>query len=219
MRAIFESGFYYLYLISIISIGIFLLIKKKNIYFAIALIVLGLGDAFHLIPRAIGLYTKTLDNPSETLNMWLGLGKLITSITMTIFYVFLYMYVYARIKINRSKSNDIMVMLLLVIRIALLCLPQNRWLTNDGALWIGIVRNIPFLLLGIFDIYLLIKYLRKEKYYKTLYIATILSFAFYIPVVVFASKYSWVGMLMLPKTICYLWIGVLALLDGIKSHD
>ena len=72
MRAVFETGFYYLYLIFIIGLGIYLLIKKKSVYFAIACIILGLGDAFHLIPRAIGLYTKTLDNPSATLALYLG---------------------------------------------------------------------------------------------------------------------------------------------------
>ena len=44
------------------------------------------GDAFHLIPRAVALCTSGLEN----FTVQLGLGKWITSVTMTIFYVVLY---------------------------------------------------------------------------------------------------------------------------------
>lgn len=216
MRAIFESGFYYLYLVFIISMGIYLLVKRKNVLFGAACIVLGFGDAFHLIPRAIGLYTNTLDAPGATLAMWLGIGKFITSITMTVFYVLMYLFVYSKIEKKRNKTLDIVVICLFVIRVVLCLLPQNEWLINGNNLVIGICRNIPFVILGVLVIYLLFKYLRGEKYFKYLWIAVILSFGFYLPVVLFASSYSWVGMLMLPKTICYIWIGISGLLNGIK---
>ncbi len=44
-------------------------------------VVLGAGDSFHLIPRAIALCTTGLENYTVPL----GIGKFITSITMTIF--------------------------------------------------------------------------------------------------------------------------------------
>lgn len=105
MRAIFESGFYYVYLLFIIGLGIFLIIKNNNRLFGVALAILGFGDAWHLIPRAIGLYTKTLDAPSETLAMWLGIGKLVTSITMTVFYVLLYIFIYQRVARGEIKIS------------------------------------------------------------------------------------------------------------------
>lgn len=216
MRAIFESSFYYLYLVFIILMGIYLSIKRKNTLFGVACIVLGFGDAFHLIPRAIGLYTNTLDAPGATLAMWLGIGKFITSITMTVFYVLMYLFVYSKIEKKRNKTLDIVVICLFVIRVVLCLLPQNEWLINGNNLVIGICRNIPFVILGVLVICLLFKYLRGEKYFKCLWIAVILSFGFYLPVVLFASTYSWVGMLMLPKTICYIWIGISGLLNGIK---
>jgi hypothetical protein len=49
-------------------------------------LVLSFGDAFHLIPRIIALTTTGTDDYAFSL----GLGKLITSITMTFFYVLLY---------------------------------------------------------------------------------------------------------------------------------
>lgn len=43
-------------------------------------VVLGLGDSFHLVPRAIALCTTGLENFTTAL----GTGKFITSITMTV---------------------------------------------------------------------------------------------------------------------------------------
>lgn len=217
MRAIFETGFYYLYLVFIIGLGIYLLVKKKNIYFAIACIILGLGDAFHLIPRAIGLYTKTLDNPDATLALYLGVGKLVTSITMTVFYVLLYLFIYKRINKARNIYVDLVVVALFIARIVLLCYPQNQWTTNGNDLYWGIYRNIPFVLLGALVVYLLFKYFRREKYLSVIWILVILSFIFYLLVVLLAGTYSWVGMMMLPKTICYIVIGILVLIDVKKN--
>ena len=213
MRAVFETGFYYVYLAFIIGLGIYLLIKKKSIYFSLACIILGVGDAFHLIPRAIGLYTKTLDNPSTELAMYLGIGKLITSITMTLFYVLMYLYIYQRVNKKRPLCLDITVTALALARFILLAFPQNGWTVNSNDIYWGLYRNIPFILLGILVIYLLAKYFRGIKHLRLLFIADILSFAFYLPVVFLASTYSWVGLLMLPKTICYMWIAIAGYLD------
>lgn len=219
MRKIMEPSFYFLYLALMIGIGGFLLIlgirKKHAIYLVgCGCLLLAFGDAFHLIPRAIGLFTDTLDAPSANLNFYLGIGKLITSITMTLFYVLL--YIYGRVKkLFPSKLwADIFVGATTLARIVLCAFPQNQWNTNGNDLLWGILRNIPFLMLGIFMIIYSFLYLRKTKPFSLLYLAMILSWAFYIPVVIGASTYAWLGMMMIPKTICYLWMGVLFLLHG-----
>lgn len=217
MRAYMESLFYVIYLVFIITIGIVLLIKSKDkkalFYFGLGAIILGFGDAFHLVPRSVGLFAKTLDNPSETLASWLGIGKLITSITMTIFYLLFYLFIYKRINKERNKVLDIFVSLLVLSRIVLCALPGNGWLVNSSNLLWGTIRNIPFVLLGVLVIVLSFIHLRNVKPYKLLYLMIILSFAFYLPVVFLASTYSWVGMMMLPKTICYMIIGFLGYKD------
>ena len=53
--------------------------------FGMMAVLLGAGDAFHLIPRAVALCTTGLEN----FTVPLGLGKWITSSTMTVFYVLL----------------------------------------------------------------------------------------------------------------------------------
>lgn len=213
-----ESGFYLIYLLFIMGAGIFLLLKAKAkkgfALFGLACLILGFGDAFHLVPRAIGLFSNTLETPSPDLAFWLGIGKLITSITMTIFYVLLYHFIYIRTNRKRTLSLDIAVYALAFVRLILCAFPQNEWTTNGNSLLWGTLRNIPFLALGILAIILSFIHLRKQRPYGLLYLAIILSFGFYLPVVFFASMVSWVGMLMLPKTICYMSVGVMGILDA-----
>lgn len=219
MRAIMESLFYVIYLIFIVGVGIYMTInknKKDNKLFGLACVILGFGDAFHLIPRSVGLFTKTLDNPSEVLASWLGIGKLVTSITMTIFYVLLYLFIFKKVDKKRNLILDVCVGVLTISRFVLCALPQNGWLHNDSNLTMGIVRNIPFTLLGILVIVLAFINFKELKPYRGLWILIILSFAFYLPVVLLAGTYSFVGMLMLPKTICYMIIGYLGFKDTRK---
>ena len=222
MRATMESLFYVIYFLFVTFFGTYLLInKKKNVsflYIGLAFLLLGFGDLFHLVPRSIGLFSNTLDNPSDTLALWLGLGKFITSITMTFFYLLLYYFIHKRTDKKRKLYIDLIVYALIGIRIILCLLPQNKWFTNEFTLWIAIVRNIPFTILGIIIILLAFKYLRILKYYKLAYLIIILSFGFYLPVVLVANKYMWVGLLMIPKTVCYLWLAGLAFLDS-KNYE
>lgn len=90
MQAIVETVFDAVYLISVITIGIIMIRKsggrKQYRLFGVMAVVLGAGDAFHLVPRALALCTTGL----EQFTAALGIGKLITSMTMTVFYVLLY---------------------------------------------------------------------------------------------------------------------------------
>lgn len=222
MRVVMETIFYYIYLAFIMGVGCFLCFKNRKktplLWFGLACFILGFGDAFHLIPRAVGLYTGTLDAPSETLNAWLGVGKLITSITMTLFYVLVYIFIYKRAEKKRNFKLDLVVLGLVIARFVLVALPQNDWVNNASSITMGIIRNVPFVILGVLVIILAFKHLRPIRYYKLLWILIIFSFGFYLPVVILASLYSWVGMLMLPKTLCYLWIGYLGLIDQLSEE-
>ena len=90
MQAIVETLFDAVYLVSVITIGILMIRGSKGNrqfqLFGWMAVLLGAGDSFHLIPRALALCTTGL----ESFTVQLGLGKWITSVTMTIFYVLLY---------------------------------------------------------------------------------------------------------------------------------
>ena len=89
MRAIAETGFDAIYLIAVINIGILMIRRcegnQQYRLFGSMAVILGAGDAFHLVPRAVALCTTGLEDYTAAL----GLGKWITSITMTVFYVLL----------------------------------------------------------------------------------------------------------------------------------
>lgn len=207
MQAIVETLFDAAYLITVITIGIIMIAKsgKNSQYrlFGIMAIVLGSGDAFHLVPRAYALCTTGLENFTAAL----GTGKFITSITMTVFYVILY-YVW-RIRYNVKGQNGITaaVHILSALRIVLCLFPQNEWLSAEAPISWGIYRNIPFALLGLLIIALFYKSAKEnnDKPFKWMWLTIVLSFGFYIPVVLWADAIPMIGMLMIPKTCAYVW--------------
>ncbi len=218
MRAVAESLFSVAYLAVIIYLGVMLLRRnqsrqgcvrplgareKQGQYrlFGVMALILGGGDAFHLVPRIfanIGMHIPAA----------LGFGTLVTSITMTVFYVMLYHFWRMRYGIYGRSELTILVYSLAVIRIALCLFPQNDWFSGDSPVAWGIYRNIPFVLLGAILIVLFFKtaWVMRDRAFQHLWLAVLLSFVFYIPVVLFADANPLVGMLMLPKTVMYVLI-------------
>ena len=208
MQAIFETLFDIIYLLTVITLGILMIRASKgrkqySLYGAMA-VILGCGDAFHLVPRAIALCTTGL----ETYTVPLGIGKMVTSITMTLFYVLLYYVWRCRYQIKDKKELTIIVWILSIARIFLCLMPQNAWTSAEAPLSRGIYRNIPFVILGVLIVILFYTTSKKEqdKLFCHLWLAVVISFGCYIPVVLFADTIPPVGMLMIPKTCAYVWV-------------
>jgi len=68
----------------------------------------------------------------------------------------------------------------------------------------SIIRNIPFVIMGLMIIALYFNKRKEDAVFKNIWLYVLLSFLFYIPVVVGASSIKMLGMLMLPKTVCYI---------------
>ena len=158
MQAIVETLFDTVYLISVITIGILMIRKSKGnrqfTMFGIMAVLLGSGDAFHLVPRALALCTTGLEN----FTVQLGLGKWITSVTIDN----LLRCTLSHLRRNaiRSKGHNAAtaaVYGLAGLRIILCMMPQNNWLSASAPLSWGIYRNIPFALMGILIIVLFYK--------------------------------------------------------------
>ena len=210
-QALAESIFDVLYLTFAIFIGIFLIVKggKGSLVqkFGIMAIVLGAGDSFHLVPRALALWTTGLEANAAAL----GIGKLITSVTMTIFYLILYYIWRERYQIQGRKGLTVTMWVLAALRVALCAFPQNQWLTYHQPLLWGILRNIPFAIMGILLIVVFAQEAQRanDRVFSFMWLAITLSFLFYLPVVLFAEVFPLVGMLMIPKTLAYVWIVVM----------
>ena len=207
MQAIVETLFDAVYLISVITIGILMIRGSKGEtqfrLFGWMAVVLGAGDSFHLVPRALALCTTGLENYT----VQLGLGKWITSVTMTIFYVLLYYVWRKRYQITGKAGITAAVYGLSAVRIALCMMPQNQWLSAESPLSWGIYRNIPFALLGLLIIVLFYRSAKahQDRAFRWMWLTIVLSFGFYIPVVLWADVVPLIGMLMIPKTCAYVW--------------
>lgn len=207
MQAIFETLFDIVYLVTVISLGVVMIRKNggrgQYLLYGVMAVTLGFGDAFHLIPRAVALWTTGLENNTAAL----GIGKLITSVTMTLFYVLLYYVWRSRYGIHDRKGMTAAVWLLALSRIALCFMPQNAWTSAAPPLSWGIYRNIPFTALGALIVVLFYRSAKEtqDKPFSFLWLSVVISFACYIPVVLFADTVPAVGMLMMPKTCAYVW--------------
>ncbi len=207
-QALVESIFDILYLVGVVSAGLVMIVKnggnslvKK---FGLMAVLLGAGDAFHLVPRMVALWGSGLEANAVPL----GVGKLITSITMTVFYLILYYIWRERYHIQGRKGLTAWMWGLTILRVGLCLLPQNDWLSYRQPLFYGILRNIPFAVMGILIIVLFAQEVKKanDTVFRYMPLAVILSFGFYIPVVLFAETVPLLGMLMIPKTLAYVWV-------------
>ena len=207
VQAIVETLFDTVYLIGVVTLGVVMIAKTKGKgqygLFGVMAVVLGLGDSFHLVPRAVALCTTGLEN----FTVPLGIGKFITSITMTVFYILLYYIWRIRYKIQGKNQVTLWIYGLAVARIILCFMPQNQWTSAESPLTWGIYRNIPFTIMGIIIIVLFYNSAKQtnDSAFKHMWLTIVISFGFYLPVVLFADIVPIIGMLMIPKTCAYVW--------------
>ena len=173
--------------------------NKIFLLYGIMTLILGIGDSFHLIPRII----KNIKGNNDKTTWWMNFGLIVTSITMTIFYIFLF-YIW-QIKYNDSITSIVKyaIWITAIARILICLLPQNNWF-NGGNKKMSILRNGIFIITGLIDVVLFI--MLKNSYGITNSICIILSFLFYIPVTLYGKEKPKLGMLMIPKTIMYIII-------------
>ena len=198
-----ESTFDILYLLFAITAGICILYRRKDRIgrlMGIAVLILGCGDAFHLIPRLLNYFVDADFTP------WLGIGKLVTSVTMTVFYLLMYRLWIDVYNERESQMLSAAVYTLFTLRVILCLLPQNRWPENDSPMIWGVIRNIPFVALGVIIVWLYFKNRNKIRDFRFVWLLVALSFLFYIPVAVGAGLAPILGMLMIPKTVCYMFL-------------
>ncbi|MEG1869185.1 MAG: hypothetical protein RR219_09715, partial [Clostridiales bacterium] len=153
----------------------------------------------------------------------LGIGKFITSITMTFFYILLYYVWRLRYKVKGRHLLTVAIFAMALLRILLCLMPQNAWTSAAAPLSWGIYRNLPFAIMGVMVIVLFYQSAKKygDKPFKYMWLTIVLSFAFYIPVVLFADVVPMVGLLMMPKTCAYVWTVLIGYneMKGLKKNE
>ena len=140
-----------------------------------------------------------------------GLGALSTSITITFFYMIL-LDIW-RIRFNKDK--DLLyygLMLIVFIRLIIMIFPQNEWGNLVAPYDWALIRNIPLTIIGVTIAFLMVRDGSKnhDPRYKNIGYCIVISFAFYIPVILLVQTFPLIGMLMIPKTMAYMVIAFLA---------
>lgn len=206
-----ETVFDAAYLATVLACAVVMLFEGEIFgdrwIFGLAALLLCLGDAFHLVPRVISAWEEKRDYTK-----FLGRGKLIASITMTLFYLLLWQIGVGQFGAKALLPFTAALYILAALRIALSLFPQNKWQENASPLKWSLLRNIPFFLMGAFTAALFMSAHFKAGAYPYLWLAVIISFACYIPVVFFSQKHPKVGMLMLPKSLAYVAVIIIGLI-------
>ena len=191
--------------------------RRKNIHsenqtisklFQWTFFLLALGDTGHVGFRVLAYIRGGLaENP-----LLLGVGKLATAITVSIFYMLL-------VEIWRSrfhKSRGVLwwgLMGLGFFRLFILLPSGNQWFSSNAPHAWSLIRNLPLFLLGIgIAITMLVDAIKtKDKLFQWISIMIFVSYLFYTPVILFVNQIPMLGMLMMPKTVAYVVMAFLAL--------
>lgn len=202
-----ESVFCIGYLLFDLIAGIIFLANSSDrlfLLYGIMTLLLGFGDAFHLVPRVV----KHIKGESEWVRWWMNLGLAVTSVTMTVFYIILlYIWKIQNVGQGTQTISSLTVIFTGIIwsmalaRIAICLLPQNDWF-GDGNKKLSLCRNIIFSMIGTAEIILFL--MMGGTYGITMAVCIFFSFLFYVPVTLFAKENPKIGMLMIPKTIMYI---------------
>lgn len=206
----FEIVFDLFYLCAVLVLGgcslLYAKTEPQRLAGVMALVLAG-GDAFHLLPRVAAVRS----GKEARLDRALGFGKLITSMTMTVFYLLLWQLGVLLFSPGPAAWWSGFVYALAAARVLLCLLPQNRWADRRPPVRWGVYRNLPFFLLGAMVAALF--WLNRADFPALywMWLAIAMSFAFYLPVVLWVNRLPMLGMLMFPKTCAYLWIILMCL--------
>ena len=178
---------------------------------------LALGDTGHVGFRVLAY---ALGNLEASINVFgqdvglVGLGALSTAITVTLFYVL--MLEVWRVRFGRKYGwFEVLLLASAAVRLLLMVPPANQWNNTVPPQPWSLYRNLPLTVLGLGVAYLMLRDARKAQdgAFTWIGIMILVSYACYIPVILFVQQVPIIGMLMIPKTMAYVAIGFIAYFD------
>ena len=196
--------------------------RRQADLFTAAFALLALGDTGHVGFRVWAYSLGGLESQVTILGYTfslVGAGALMTAVTVTIFYVL--MLEVWRVRFNRRYGTfEYFLLIAAATRLYMLTLSINEWwrVVPDQP-W-STIRNIPLMILGLGVAYLILRdaIAKHDTTFRWIGISILVSYACYIPVILFVHQAPWIGMLMIPKTLAYLAIGFLAYFDLYKPN-
>jgi hypothetical protein len=179
-----------------------------------AFALLALGDTGHVGFRVIGYALGDMEATFPVLGMqvsWVGLGALATAYTVTVFY----MLALLAWKDRFEKPPGWFGWALIaagIARLIFMALPVNDWNRAVPPQPWSTIRNIPLIIQGLGVAYLILRDAaqRGDKLFAGIGVSILVSYACYLPVILFVQRAPLIGMLMIPKTMAYVAIAILA---------
>jgi hypothetical protein len=149
-----------------------------------------------------------------------GLGALSTAITVTIFYVLMLEVWRVRFD-NKYRWFEYLLLAAAVVRLLLMIPAGNQWNSTVPPQPWSLYRNLPLTILGLGIAYLILRdaWRAGDRAFTWIGAMIVVSYAMYIPVILFVQKVPTIGMLMIPKTMAYVAIGFIAYFSLYRSRD
>jgi len=175
---------------------------------------LALGDTGHVGFRVLAYALGGLEAKPVVLGLpisLVGLGALATAVTVTIFYMLL-LDVW-RLRFHKSFGwFEYFLFAVAAARFVIMALPGNQWDSVVPPQPMGLIRNLPLMVLGLGGMFLILRdaYRSTDRLFMGIGWCIGVSFAFYAPVILFVQQVPVLGMLMIPKTLAYIAMAVLA---------
>jgi hypothetical protein len=191
--------------------------RKLSDWITAAFALLALGDTGHVGFRvwayALGGLESQVSLFGRSISL-VGAGALMTTVTVTLFYVLMLEVWRLRFK-RRYGTFEYFLLIAAATRLYMLTLSINEWwrVVPDQP-W-STIRNIPLMIQGLGLAYLILRdsIASHDTTFRWIGISILISFACYIPVILFVQQAPMIGMLMIPKTMAYVAIGFLAYFD------
>jgi len=181
--------------------------------FILAFILLALGDTGHVGIRVLAYAMGGLEKTVSLLGWEIGLvgiGALSTAITVTFFYM-LVLVVWSRRFHMPFGWFGYLLLSAGVARLIYMGMPFNDWNSIVPPQPFSLYRNLFLMVQGLGVAYLILRdaNAQSDSPFFWIGICILISFGFYIPVILFVQQVPVIGMLMIPKTLAYVAIAVI----------
>ncbi len=191
--------------------------------FLVAFGLLALGDTGHVGFRVWAYARGDLGTTLEVAGLELGLvglGALATAITITFFYAAL-VVVWQRRFDGTYGPLAWLLFAAAIVRLGLMLPAANAWNSAVPPQPWSLVRNFPLLVQGLGVATLILRDARAggDRTFAWLGAMILVSYAFYVPVILWVQQAPLIGMLMIPKTVAYVVMAFLALQAAFQEEE
>ncbi len=190
--------------------------RQMTRLFIWAFALLALGDPGHLGFRVLAYLLGNLEATFTVFGIrfgLVGLGALLTALTLTFFYVAMLALWHQRFQKPYGWFGTLL-LTAVAVRLALMLFPQNQWNNAIPPQPWSTIRNLPLMVVGLGVVYLIFRdaIATSDRTFKWIGVMLLVSQAFYVPVILFVQIVPLIGLLMIAKTLAYLaiaWLGFL----------